>query len=207
MSVHKSSVKCKLSYILLSLILTAVFGIWIFFGQLSRHINEISEFEGKKAANDLISRTVDKVLKDNCSDNLAEIKTDENGRITSIGANSSAVNKILNDITTGVNDDLKNFESEQIKVPLGTLSGINYFTGRGFNVTLRLHQIGAVKTELKSEFVSAGINQTKYRLYGRVTVEMSAILPAHSTDITVSSDYLISETVIVGEIPKMYLSK
>ena len=36
---------------------------------------------------------------------------------------------------------------------------------------------------------------------------MTAILPAHSTDIVVSYDYPVSETVIVGEIPDMYLDK
>ena len=51
------------------------------------------------------------------------------------------------------------------------------------------------------------MNQTKYSLYLTVTIEMTAILPAHSTDIVVRYDYPVSETVIVGEIPDMYLSK
>ena len=46
-----------------------------------------------------------------------------------------------------------------------------------------------------------------HSLYLTVTIEMTAILPAHSTDIVVSYDYPVSETVIVGEIPDMYLSK
>ena len=62
-------------------------------------------------------------------------------------------------------------------------------------------------TELKSDLTEAGINQTKYSLYLTVTIEMTAILPAHSTDIVVSYDYPVSETVIVGEIPDMYLDK
>ena len=76
-----------------------------------------------------------------------------------------------------------------------------------FDIPLRLHQIGAAKTELKSDLTEAGINQTKYSLYLTVTIEMTAILPAHSTDIVVSYDYPVSETVIVGEIPDMYLDK
>ena len=130
MSVHKRSFKNRLSYILLAVVIILALLTTVFFAQLSRHISEISEFESKQAALDVIN-----------------------------------------------------------------------------DIPLRLHQIGAAKTELKSDLTEAGINQTKYSLYLTVTIEMTAILPAHSTDIVVSYDYPVSETVIVGEIPDMYLDK
>ena len=117
------------------------------------------------------------------------------------------MNRLQSSVSRAVNESLSQLEGKKISVPIGTLSGINILTGRGFDIPLRLHQIGAAKTELKSRFTEAGINQTKYSLYLTVTIEMTAILPAHSTDIVVSYDYPISETVIVGEIPDMYLDK
>jgi hypothetical protein len=38
-----------------------------------------------------------------------------------------------------------------------------------------------------------------------VKVELSAILPGHSTDVTVEDEYLVGETVIVGQIPQACL--
>ena len=80
-----------------------------------------------------------------------------------------------------------------------------FFSGRGPEISLKLHQVGAVDTEIHSEFISEGINQTKHRISVLVTVEISAILPLHSTDIKISDEFLVSETVIVGEIPNVYL--
>ena len=96
-------------------------------------------------------------------------------------------------VSRAVNESLSQLEGTKLSVPIGTLSGINILTGRGFDIPLRLHQIGAAKTELKSDLTEAGINQTKYSLYLTVTIEMTAILPAHSTDIVVSYDYPVSE--------------
>ena len=72
---------------------------------------------------------------------------------------------------------------------------------------MELYQVGSVDTEFKSEFISAGINQTKYKVYLTVKLEVSAILPASSTDIMIDEDYLISETIIVGDMPDIYFGE
>ena len=166
MSVHKRSFKNRISYILLAVVIILALLTTVFFAQLSRHISEISEFESKQAALDVINAAISRELEKLPQSSYIKI-SETDGRITSI----------------------------------------NILTGRGFDIPLRLHQIGAAKTELKSDLTEAGINQTKYSLYLTVTIEMTAILPAHSTDIVVSYDYPVSETVIVGEIPDMYLDK
>ena len=206
MSMHKTSVKCRLSYILL--IVIAVIGLLfgIFCSQLSGHINEISEYEGKKSAQDLINKAVTEQLEKNKNQQFVSVQRDNSGNIISVETNSEEINRVSNEITSVINDSLKETEDKEIKVPIGTLSGITYFTGKGFDVDLRIHQTGAVKSKMKSEFVSCGINQTKYRLYLETTVEISAILPTKSTDITIEDTFLVNETVIVGKIPSVYLA-
>lgn len=205
MSVHRRSFKNKLSYIILVVIALLALLTAVFFTQLSRHISEISEFESRQQALDVINNAVNSELSGNNMCGVIEITKDESGRITAINSDTEQVNRLQNRLSEAVNESLSRLEGKEISVPIGTLSGINILTGRGADIPLRLHQIGAAKTELRSEMTDAGINQTKYRLFVTVTVEMTAILPAHSTDIAISSDYLIAETVIVGDIPKMYL--
>ena len=178
----------------------------MFFAQLSRHISEISEFESKQAALDVINAAISRELEKLPQSSYIKI-SETDGRITSINSDTNAVNRLQSSVSRAVNESLSQLEGTKLSVPIGTLSGINILTGRGFDIPLRLHQIGAAKTELKSDLTEAGINQTKYSLYFTVTIEMTAILPAHSTDIVVSYDYPVSETVIVGEIPDMYLDK
>ena len=175
--------------------------------QLSNHINEISEFEGKKTANEVINQAVKQQLNEDKHDSYISIDRNDDGQILSINVNSDLANQIQNNVCTSINRSLKDLDNEEIKVPIGTLSGITFLTGRGADLSIKLHQIGAVKTELKSKFESVGINQTKFKLYLEVAVEMSAILPTNSTDIELNNEYLISETIILGEVPKIYLTK
>ena len=206
MSVKRTSFVCRISYFILVLIVAFVLAFVVFVYQLSRHINEISEFEGRKTANDVINKTVNNVLEQCRNKEYYNIYRDENGKITSVEINTDTVNYVQNLISGGINDSLKKLENDKIKVPVGTLSGINFLTGRGFKIPIKIHQTGGTQTNFNSNFVSAGINQTKFNLYIDVSVEISAILPAHSTDITIKNSYLINETVIVGEVPQMYIS-
>lgn len=62
MSVHKRSLKNRLSYILLTFIVVLALLTTVFFAQLSRHISEISEFESKQAALDVINAAINREL-------------------------------------------------------------------------------------------------------------------------------------------------
>lgn len=55
MSVHKRSFKNRISYIILAVVIILALLTTVFFAQLSRHISEISEFESKQAALDVIN--------------------------------------------------------------------------------------------------------------------------------------------------------
>lgn len=206
MSVHRRSLKNRLSYILLIIIVVLALLTAVFFTQLSRHISEISEFESKQAALDVINAAISRELEKLPQSSYIKI-SETDGRITAIDSDTNGVNILQSSVSRAVNDSLSQLEGKSVSVPIGTLSGMNILTGRGFDVPIRLHMIGAAKTEFKSVFTDAGINQTKYSLYLNVTVEMTAILPARSTDVTVSYDFPISETVIVGELPEIYLTK
>jgi sporulation protein YunB len=203
MSVHKSTVRCKLSYAVLAVAVVAALFLVIFVRQLSAHMNEICEFKGR-AANTVIYSAVSQCEDDIDSCDFIRVVRNENGEITSVEADTAAVNRIQSEVILNINSLFAELENMPVQVPIGTLSGITYLSGRGFNVDLMLHQVGAVKTEMKSEFSEAGVNQTRYRLYLEISVEIKAILPVCSTDITVSSEYLLGETVIVGEVPQVF---
>lgn len=177
---------------------------FLFHRQVSRHMAEICEYKGRETATDVIADAVDEQL-NKSDDDYIDILRDSDGAITSIQIDSKAVNQLQNDIKSSVNSALSEIDDKNLSVPFGTLSGITFFSGRGTDVTLKLHQVGAVDTEINSSFTSAGVNQTIHRISVVVTAEISAILPLHSTDISVSNEYLICETVIVGEVPDAFL--
>lgn len=202
----RTSKTYKFSYILLFMIVLLAILAFLFHRQVNLHMSEICEFKGRETATDVVTNAIDEQLSSGDSEFINVIRDSDNN-ISSIETNTVAVNKLQNSIKSAINNSLSEVEDKKLSVPLGTLSGITLLSGRGPSLSLKLHQIGAVDTKIKSEFLSAGINQTKHRMSVVVTVEMSAILPLHSTDIKINQEYLVSETIIVGKVPAMYLQQ
>ncbi len=196
----KSDKFVRLVYIVF--ITAAMLGIAsaVIYIQLVRHMKEICEYKGKQTATALVSEAIDNRLKEYDLD-LVEVEYNDSGEIISISANSAKINELENELKSEINRSLSEIDDNVMSVPIGTLSGITILSGRGMDVKIKLHQTGAVDTHIVSEFSSAGINQTKHTLKIEVTTELSAILPGHSTDITVTDEYLISERIIVGAVP------
>ena len=64
--------------------------------------------------------------------------------------------------------------------------------------------MGNVQSEISSEFESCGINQSIHRIVLRLDVTIGAFIPGYSIGCDVDYDYILSETVIVGNVPQAY---
>ena len=56
--------------------------------------------------------------------------------------------------------------------------------------------------DFKSEFSSAGINQTKHEVVAQVDVKMSDVMPMGTVGTELSTSIPLVQTVIVGEVPE-----
>ena len=86
----------------------------------------------------------------------------------------------------------------------GSFTGVKLLSGRGPGIKIRISSIGNVKTDLKSEFSSKGINQTLHRVYLQVDSEISILTPFDSITKSISNQILIAENIIIGDIPETY---
>ena len=93
-----------------------------------------------------------------------------------------------------------------IKIPIGSLSGIGFLSGRGNNVNFAINPIGSVVCNFYTSFTSAGINQTSHKIFVSLQSNISLILPFKNEILQNKLDYLISESLIVGKIPNTYLN-
>ena len=87
---------------------------------------------------------------------------------------------------------------------MGTLTGVPWLSARGPSVSIKMIPQGVIKAQFVSEFVSAGVNQTHHRLIMNVSMTASAVIPGFTSQVEVLSDFLIAETVIVGDVPEYY---
>lgn len=150
---------------------------------------------------------VEKVLssQETIYSDLVDIVRSEDGRVLSAEANVGAINRLKAAATNAVTAELQAREKQQISIPLGNLLGGSFFTGRGPFLPLTIHTGGVVISELCSEFNDAGINQTNHRLSLNMTVMMTAALPMERVSIELKTNFLVCETVLVGDVPQTVL--
>lgn len=206
MSAYKRSAKSKISYIVLVVFAVIVFLIGVFCYQLSMNIDDMSKYESKLLAAEIINSAVGEALENFHSQEILTDVRDSSGKIVSFSIDPMLSNEINKTISEAITQKIRQSEDKGFDVPIGTLSGITFLAGRGFDLELKLHQLGSVSTRIISEFDDCGINQSRYRVYINISVELSAVLPIKTTEITVESQYLLAEKVIVGDVPDAYFS-
>jgi len=138
---------------------------------------------------------------------LTDIRYDTGGRIVGIATNTVKMNGISMAIAHATQEQMKQFTAAGLGVPIGTFSGFPLFTGRGPEIPLRVVPVGAVKCDFDSEFIGQGINQTKHRVKLRVRTMMNLIMPLASYNVPAEIEVLLTDSIIVGEVPTFFLSK
>lgn len=156
-----------------------------------------------KAVNNAVSELV---TNKNIYDNLVNITTDSDGKIKLIQANAIQINMLTKDLIKTSQIKLEKIGVDGINIPIGTFSGITLLNGKGPNVNVKLIPVGDVMCNFQSEFSSAGINQTIHKLYVTIDTQVNIILPLKNNVVKTTTSILICESVIVGEIPEVYLN-
>lgn len=64
--------------------------------------------------------------------------------------------------------------------------------------------IGNVETDLRSEFIAQGINQTLHRVYLQIKCEVKILTPFNIIIQSIDNQVLLLENVIVGHVPNTY---
>lgn len=144
------------------------------------------------------------VMKDYEYEDLFTMHKDENGNITMLSSNVIPINKIISDIPVRIQEELNKQNNTEFNISLGSTLGSRFFSGRGPKIKVKILNVGNLDTDLKSEFVSMGINQTKHRMYLNVKCNMQAMTPYKVLESTIYNQVLLLENIIVGITPDTY---
>ena len=151
------------------------------------------------AMNDAIMERMD----DNSYTSL--ITAYDNGeKVYMIQADTRQMNMLASDCCAAAQTRIAAMGEQGVSVPLGTVSGITYLSGRGPGIRVLFTPVGSVESDFDSELVSSGINQSLYRVNIRLTSTIRLIMPGVSHSIEVSAKAAIAESIIVGEVPQVY---
>lgn len=171
-----------------------------------RAIRRTTIMQGNILASKALSESVLSVIEksDLSYDKLCRVSYDENGKITSLVYDTVELNRLLSVLELTVTDALSG-KQNTVSLPLGTLMGIELLSGRGPNIPLRISALGYVQASCSSEFSSAGVNQTRHRIVVTMTATVNVYVPFYADNFTVTREFFIAETILVGEVPNALL--
>lgn len=189
------------------IILILFFSLVTAFIRLDKAVKPSAQMQAEKlskhTANKVITETVSRYIAENqCSyQSFSAIVYDESGNVSSVEALAKNINQVQSELTAQINKELAISGKTQAKIPLGNISGSYLLADKGPVISVGICPVGTAEVELKSSFDSAGINQARHRIYAEISAEMVSSFPLYSFETKVKFDYLIAETVIMGEVP------
>lgn len=138
-------------------------------------------------------------------DRIVYFEKDLNGRITALKTNMAEVNRLKTDILNLINDEILAQDTDHLGVSLGSLVLPEFFSGKGPEIPVKILSIRNSDAGFHSQFSEAGINQILHQLTMDVIVDVTILVLGQTEDFTVSSQVVVAETVIVGDVPDTYL--
>lgn len=153
------------------------------------------------SVNEAVSETLERID----YDSLVTVTHGRDGAVTGISANAQKVNLLARTTATLSMANLSARSENGIKVPVGAFTGIEFLAGFGPKVTFKIISVSRVSCEFESAFSSAGVNQTRHSVYMDVEATVTVVMPSGSKEISSVTEVLVAESVIVGEVPDVFL--
>lgn len=133
-----------------------------------------------------------------------QYKKTKHGNIQMISADVLTIDKITSDIASYIQTSLEQNGNTKVKLSVGSFTGAKMLSGYGAEIPIQISSVGTVNTDIKSEFISQGINQTIHRIYMDIVCEVSVLTPFNTITQDIYNKVLLGENVIIGQIPETY---
>lgn len=137
-------------------------------------------------------------------EDMITVRYRTDGAIAGITCHTGQLNRTRNELFAAVLRSLDANAAVTVDLPLGNVLGGEAFSGRGPTFPVRVLLAEGAHSALKSEFRTAGINQTLHRILFSVTIKLIVMTPSHPVETSVTQEFCIAETVIVGEVPDAF---
>ncbi|MCX7695127.1 MAG: sporulation protein YunB [Caloramator sp.] len=161
--------------------------------------------EARGIALETINETIRTEFKNKISyDDIITVKTDKDGNIVMIQANSVELNRIGSEISLSVQDRIRSIEGRKGSIPIGVVLKNDILANYGPKIPFKMKPVGSVNTNYRSEFQAAGINQTRHIIYLDIKASVQVIVPFARNNVSVTTSVPISESIIVGKVPETY---
>ena len=195
----------KLKFIkIMTILIIAILVANVIIKAINPIIDTLCRDKARSIATIISNEKATKVMANYEYEDIMTINRDSNNNITMIKANVITINKIISDVALEIQKELNEQRDEDLYIRLGSFTGTKFLSGSGPKIPMKITTVGNVITDFKSEFSSAGINQTLHRVYLQVDCTVVIVTPYESIEETISNQVILIENIIVGTVPSTY---
>ena len=220
----------KGNFIVIIIVLIFI-GIWVTFKIINDKITPVfldyATLQAGKIATFIINQAVNKEITDELNiDELFITSKDADGKINSVDFNPKTVNRMLNLITSKVNEYLDALENGNIselninnnllsddsklkkgiifEIPSGLVFNNVLLSNIGPKIPVKLNLVGDITSNISTSVTDYGINNALIEIIVNIKVYEQVILPYTSKQIEVEIDIPIAIKLLQGETPSYY---
>ena len=166
----------------------------------------LAEARSAAMASQVLSGALAEALGDGVGyDDLMSVRMDERGQVALLSANTMRMNQLADKAGEAALRRLQRMSSERVSVPLGAALGMTLLAGSGPRIPVSIVPIGSISTDYATEFEACGINQTRHKVYLRVSASIRIVIPTGARTTQVSANMLVAESIIVGAVPESFV--
>jgi len=200
-----SRLRFTLTLALCTVIVLLTITAWWAERRLSGPLVEYGRLRATNTAQAAISRAVRDVLGSRL-DGVDLIRwVPREGSSPVIAYNMGLLNQVMSEAVDAILEAFSEKRPDEIRIPIGELSGMHILAGWGPAVPVRIFFAGGVTAEPKVDFVEAGINQVVHRIYLDVEVRMLIVAPFVRDPVVVRQPVIFAEEILPGDVPGAYV--
>ena len=216
----KISSYISLGIILIIISLIMAFAVIDYFAdKANRILLPMAESQTRKVVTMVINDACRDIIIDN---NLYEIVREDNDEIKMITYNSFEVTKLINMVTSNIENMIGDIENGRInyygesgeyldggviaEIPFGVIFGNSMLSNIGPKVKLRLNLLGDIISNIETEVKPYGINNAYVEMRITLTVTARILLPFVSEKVVISNVIPLSMNIVQGNVPEAYIS-
>ena len=163
---------------------------------------------GRQNVSLVINDTIFEVLESDNFDysSFVKLKYNSMGFVTSVEYDYKTINKLKLNCEQLLLDNLAKLGNTKVKIPLGSLFGDLNASGRGPSIKLKISQASVPEINIISTFESIGINQSRHEIRLVISTSAQLYLPPQKSEFSLTQEYVLAQTIIVGDIPQGYVT-
>ncbi len=162
-----------------------------------------------KNAEELINNKINAVVSQVLSEKELSYKSlihavTSNDEVSYVQANSVVINQLKSEIVTRVDKELDSNKNLETVVQIGSIFNSSLLSNRGPEIKVYFDLYCSTGSKLYGEFTDAGLNQTLHSVKLNVVTEFCLMIINDQYFDKIINDYIVAESVIVGDIPSAY---